>query len=155
MKRLLILDDDAKQRRVLQILAHKIGLDGLAADGTDQALALFREQRCDLVVTDLQMPGRDGIDFLRELRAVDAEVPVIVLTGHGTVATAVEAMKLGAVDYLQKPFDVDALEIVVRRALDHSRSRLENLFLREQAAQDGGFGQLIGAAPGRRPAPCS
>ena len=151
MKRLLILDDDPKQRRVLQILARKIGLDGVAADGTDQGLALFREQRCDLVVTDLHMPGRDGIEFLRELREVDAEVPVIVLTGHGTVATAVEAMKLGAVDYLQKPFDVDALEIVVRRALDHSRSRLENRFLREQAAQGGGFGQLIGAAPAMQP----
>ena len=151
MKRLLILDDDAKQRRVLQILARKIGFDGVPAEGADQALASFREQRCDLVVTDLQMPGRDGMEFLRELRAVDAEVPVIVLTGHGTVATAVEAMKLGAVDYLQKPFDVDALEIVVRRALDHSRSRLENRFLREQAAQDAGFGQLIGAAPAMQP----
>ncbi len=151
MKRLLIVDDDLKQRRVLQILARKIGLDGVAADGADQALTLFREQRCDLVITDLQMPGRDGMDFLRELRAVDAEVPVIVLTGHGTVATAVEAMKLGAVDYLQKPFDVEALEIVVRRALDHSRSRLENRFLREQAAQDNGFGQLIGTAPAMQP----
>ena len=135
MKRLLILDDDAKQRRVLQILARKIGFDGVPAEGADAALALFREQRCDLVVTDLQMPGRDGMDFLRELRSVDAEVPVIVLTGHGTVETAVEAMKLGAVDYLQKPFDVDALEIIVRRALDHSRSRLENRFLREQAGK--------------------
>jgi len=151
MKRLLLVDDDAKQRRVLQILARKIGLDGVAADGADQALTLFREQRCDLVVTDMQMPGRDGLAFLRDLREVDAEVPVIVLTGHGTVATAVEAMKLGAVDYLQKPFDVDALEIVVRRALDHSRSRLENRFLREQAAQDNGFGQLIGAAPAMQP----
>ena len=151
MKRLLIVDDDAKQRRVLQILARKIGFDGVPAGGADEALAQFREQRCDLVVTDLQMPGRDGLDFLRELRAVDLEVPVIVLTGHGTVATAVDAMKLGAVDYLQKPFDVDALEIVVRRALDHSRSRLENRFLREQAAQDSGFGQLIGAAPAMQP----
>jgi len=151
MKRLLIVDDDTKQRRVLQILARKIGFDGVPAGDTDEALALFREQRCDLVVTDLQMPGRDGLEFLRELRATDAEVPVIVLTGHGTVATAVEAMKLGAVDYLQKPFDVDALEIVVRRALDHSRSRLENRFLREQALQDSGFGQLIGAAPAMQP----
>jgi two-component system response regulator AtoC len=151
MKRLLILDDDAKQRRVLQILARKIGFDGVPAGGAEEALASFRAQRCDLVVTDLQMPGRDGMDFLRELRAVDTEVPVIVLTGHATVATAVEAMKLGAVDYLQKPFDVDALEIIVRRALDHSRSRLENRFLREQAAHEAGFEQIIGSAPAMQP----
>ena len=85
------------------------------------------------MVTDLKMPEKSGIEFLRELREIDAEVPVIVLTAHGTVPTAVEAMKLGAVDYLQKPFDVDALEIVIRRALDLSRFRLENRFLREQS----------------------
>ena len=94
------------------------------------------------------MPGKSGLEFLRELRAIDAEVPVIVLTAHGTVATAVEAMKLGAVDYLQKPFDVDALEIVIRRALELSRFRLENRFLREQSGSHGAVGELIGSAPG-------
>lgn len=148
MKRLLIVDDDAKLRRVLQILARKIGLDGVAAAGADEALASFRLERSDLIVTDLKMPGKDGIEFLRELRAIDREVPVVVLTGHGTVATAVKAMQLGAVDYLQKPFDVDALEVVIRRALDHSRFRLENRFLREQAQ---GLGALIGEAPAMRP----
>lgn len=92
MKRLLIVDDDARQRRVLQILARKMGLDGAAAAGADEALASFGAQRSDLVITDLKMPGKDGIEFLRQLREIDLEVPVVVLTGHGTVATAVEAM---------------------------------------------------------------
>jgi two-component system response regulator AtoC len=148
VKRLLVVDDDPRMRRVLQILAHKIGLDCGAAGGVDEALAAFRAERCDLVVTDLKMPGKGGIEFLRELRAIDAEVPVVVLTGHGTVPTAVEAMKLGAVDYLQKPCDVDALELVIRRALDHSRYRLENRFLREQAAAPPGLGELVGRSPG-------
>ncbi len=151
MKRLLIVDDDARLRRVLQILAHNIGLDGVAAAGADEALATFRAERSDLVITDLKMPGKDGIQFLRELREIDKEVPVVVLTAHGTVATAVEAMKLGAVDYLQKPFDNDALEMVIRRALDLSRFRLENQFLREQAREVRGFGGLIGASAAMLP----
>jgi two-component system, NtrC family, response regulator AtoC len=151
MKRLLIVDDDARLRRVLQILARKIGLDCAPASSADEALASFRAERIDLVVTDLKMPGKDGIEFLRELRGIDVEVPVVVLTAYGTVATAVEAMKLGAVDYLQKPFDVDALEMVIRRALDLSRFRLENRFLREQAGGAQRFGEIIGSSPAMLP----
>ncbi|MGQ0656978.1 MAG: sigma-54-dependent transcriptional regulator [Chromatiales bacterium] len=151
MKRLLIVDDDARLRRVLQILARKISLDCVSASRADEALASFRAERSDLVITDLKMPGKDGIEFLRELRQIDAEVAVVVLTAHGTVATAVEAMKLGAVDYLQKPFDVDALEMVIRRALDLSRFRLENLFLREQAVRAQRFVEMIGNSPAMLP----
>ncbi|MGH7804109.1 MAG: sigma-54-dependent transcriptional regulator [Candidatus Binatia bacterium] len=151
MKRFLIVDDDPRMRRVLQILARKIGLEPETAASADDALAAFRRERSDVVVTDLKMPGKDGIEFLRELRAIDVEVPVIVLTAHGTVGTAVEAMKLGALDYLQKPFDVDALELVVRRALDHSRARIENRFLREQAAPTSGVGELLGRSPAMAP----
>jgi two-component system response regulator AtoC len=147
MKRLLAVDDDARMRRVLQILGRKIGLDCVAAPSADEALASFRAARCDVVVTDLKMPGKGGIEFLHELRAIDAEVPVIVLTAHGTVPTAVEAMKLGVLDYLLKPFDVDALELVICRALDLSRCRLENRFLREQAAASPLQGNLIGSSP--------
>jgi len=147
MKRLLVVDDDARMRRVLQILAHKIGLESTTAASADEALASFRAEQSDLVVTDLKMPDRSGIDLLRDLREIDAEVPVIVLTAHGTVPTAVEAMKLGAVDYLQKPFDVDALEMVIRRALDLSRFRLENRFLRAETRGSGPFGELVGSSP--------
>lgn len=146
MKRLLIIDDDARLRRVLQILAQKMGLDCAPASGADEALALFRTERSDLIITDLKMPGKNGIEFLRELREIDVEVPVIVLTAYGAVATAVEAMKLGAVDYLQKPFDVDALEMVIRRGLDLSRFRLENRFLREQTDKVQRFGAMISGA---------
>jgi len=147
MKRLLVVDDDARMRRVLEMLASKIGLNCTAASGANEASACFRAERSDVVVTDLKMPGKSGIEFLRELREIDAEVPVIVLTAHGTVPTAVEAMKLGAVDYLQKPFDVDALEMVIRRALDLSRFRLENRFLREQSGVTARSGELIAGSP--------
>ena len=147
MKRLLAVDDDARMRRVLQILARKIGLDCVAASGADEALAAFRGARADVVVTDLKMPGKGGIELLRELREIDADVPVVVLTAHGTVPTAVEAMKLGALDYLLKPFDVDALELIIRRALDLSRYRVENRFLREQAAGNRLHEAIVGTSP--------
>ena len=151
MKRLLVVDDDARMRRVLEILAGKIGLVCTAASGAEEAYASFRAERSDVVVTDLKMPGKSGIDFLRELRAIDSEVPVIVLTAHGTVPTAVEAMKLGAVDYLQKPFDLDALEMVIRRALDLSRFRLENRFLREQTGTAARLGKLVAVSAAMAP----
>jgi DNA-binding NtrC family response regulator len=147
MKRILIVDDDQRTRRVLQILARKMDLSAETAAGADLGLACFRRERSDLVVTDLKMPEKDGLELLTELRAIDAEVPVIVLTAHGTVTTAVAAMKLGAVDFLQKPFDVDALELVIRRALDHSRLRLEHRFLREQASEPARFEDLVGSSP--------
>jgi two-component system response regulator AtoC len=134
-------------RRVLAILARKIGLECVAAASADDAMAAFRAEQSDVVVTDLKMPEKSGIEFLRELRGVDADVPVVVLTAHATVATAVEAMKLGAVDYLQKPFDVDALEAVIRRALDYSRFRVENRFLREEVAGGARLGDLVGGSP--------
>ena len=147
MKRLLIVDDDTRMRRVLQILARKLDLACIATAGADEALASFRAERSDLVITDLRMPVKNGLEFLAELRAVDTEVPVIMLTAHGTVATAVEAMKLGAIDYLQKPFDVDALEFVIRRALELSRVRVEHRFLSEQARATARFADLIGESP--------
>jgi two-component system response regulator AtoC len=151
MKRLLVVDDDARMRRVLELLAGKIGLACTAAPGAEEAYASFRAERSDVVVTDLKMPGKSGIEFLRELRKIDAEVPVIVLTAHATVPTAVEAMKLGAVDYLQKPFDLDALEMVIRRALDLSRFRLENRFLREQTGAIARSGELIAGSTAMAP----
>jgi two-component system response regulator AtoC len=151
MKRLLVVDDDARMRRILEMLAGKIGLKCTAASGAEEAYASFRSERSDLVITDLKMPGKSGIEFLRDLRQIDAEVPVIVLTAHGTVATAVEAMKLGAVDYLQKPFDLDALEMVIRRALDLSRFRLENRFLREQTGSTARSRGLIAGSAAMAP----
>ena len=146
MKRVLIVDDDAQMRRVLQILAGKMGLGADVASGAEAGIAAFRRDRSDLVLTDLKMPVKTGLDLLRELRAIDADVPVIVLTAHGTVASAVEAMKLGAVDFVQKPFDLDALEIVMRRALEHGRVLVEHRFLREQATGDR-LGGIVGNAP--------
>ncbi len=147
MKRVAIVDDDRRTRRILQILVDRMGLSAVAFEDAESALAALGEESAALVLTDLRMPGLGGIGFMRRLRALDANVPVIVLTAYGTVESAVEAMKLGAVDFLAKPFDIDALELLIQRSLEHSRTRSEHRFLREQAERTPRFEDLLGAAP--------
>jgi two-component system response regulator AtoC len=124
----------------------RLGLAGAAFEDAESALASLAEESAALVLTDLRMPGLDGLGFLRRLRALDPNVPVIVLTAYGSVESAVEAMKLGAVDFLAKPFDVDALELLIQRSLEHARTRSEHRFLREQAERAPRFEDLVGAA---------
>jgi two-component system response regulator AtoC len=150
MKRVAIVDDDRRTRRVLQILVDRLGLAAVAFEDAESALAGLAEESVVLVLTDLRMPGLGGIEFMRRLRALDANVPVIVLTAYGTVEAAVEAMKLGAVDFLAKPFDVDALELLIRRSLEHARTRSEHRFLRELAERGARFEDLIGESPPMR-----
>jgi two-component system response regulator AtoC len=150
MKRVLIVDDDRRTRRVLQILVERLGLDSRAFESAEGALAALREESAALVLTDLKMPGTDGIEFMRRLRSLDEGVPVIVLTAYGTVEAAVEAMKLGAVDFLAKPFDVDAVEVLIRRSLEASRHRSENRYLREQVDRSPHFEDIVGDAPPMR-----
>jgi len=95
-----------------------------------EALAEIRSGAFDLIVSDLKMPRMDGLTLIREVRAAGCETPIIMMTAYATIATAVEAMKLGAYDYLQKPFEADALTVLVDRALEHARLRRENEALR-------------------------
>jgi two-component system response regulator AtoC len=144
VKRVLIVDDDRRTRRVLQIVVERLGLESIAFENAEAALAVLQEESVALILSDLRMPGTDGIAFLRRLRALDAQVPVVILTAYGTVEAAVEAMKLGAVDFVAKPFDVDALEILIRRSLEASRHRSEHRYLREQADASPDFDDLVG-----------
>jgi two-component system response regulator AtoC len=147
MKRVLVVDDERKMRRVLQMLLEQMGLESTPAESGEEALACFQREKFDLVLTDLRMPGMGGMAWFKELRALDAEVPVIVLTAYGTVATAVEAMKHGAFDFILKPFDVDAVEVVIRHALELTRYRTENRYLRERYDTPVAFENLVGTSP--------
>jgi two-component system response regulator AtoC len=146
MARVLIVDDERRMRRVLQILLEQMGLESVAAANGEEALERFGAEKIDVVLTDLKMPGMSGVDLLAKLRAVDPDVPVIVLTAHGTVQTAVAAMKQGAFDYILKPFDVQAIELVIRNALEMGRYRAENRFLKEQVGATA-FQNLVGGSP--------
>src|SRR5437867_759790 len=123
MTKVLVVDDERKMRRLLQILLERMGIDSVAAESGEEALRCFQAEKIDLILTDLKMPGMTGLELLARLRELDADVPVILLTAFGTVQTAVEAMKLGAFDYVLKPFDLEAVELIIRKALEMRQYR--------------------------------
>lgn len=107
--RVLIIDDEAALRSTLQRVLQTSGIQAEAAGGGEQALARLAEQHFDLVFLDLHLPGMDGIQILTQVRKLHPKLPVVVLTGYGTMQSAVEALRLGAADYLLKPFDPQVL----------------------------------------------
>jgi len=130
----LVVDDEVKMQRVLEIMLGEMGLDVVRADNGRQALAAMERETVDLIITDLRMPVMDGLELVRTLAARDALPPTIVVTAHGTVETAVAALKLGALDYILRPFEVETVELAVTRALELARVRRENRFLRAELA---------------------
>ena len=116
--RVLIVDDDAPARRLLQVRLRALGCEvALAADG-QEALAQIKKHEPALMLLDLQMPTMGGIEVLRHLRAVGTSFPVVVITAHGSIESAVAAMKEGAYDFITKPLDANHFDIVVRKALE-------------------------------------
>src|SRR5262245_23101400 len=123
---ILVVDDEPNVRKVLGALLEQAGYVTSRAAGAEEALALVRAQDPDVVISDLKMPGMDGLALLRALREAFPEIPVILLTAHGTIESAVEAMKHGALDFLTKPFERErALEVVAKGLGQSHRSRLE------------------------------
>src|SRR6516162_8852930 len=140
----LVVDDDESLRRVTQVQLEEEGYTVATAAGGEDALAILRQQPQDLVITDLSMPGISGVELLRRIRAEYPETAVLLITAFGTVESAVEAIKLGAYDYITKPVDPDSLRIVVARALDHLALREEVQTLRRALDQKDGFENIIG-----------
>jgi two-component system, LuxR family, response regulator FixJ len=113
-----VIDDDEAVRQSLSFLLGTAGIDAQTHDSAAAFLSVAPGIKAGCVITDVRMPGLSGIDLLRELRALGRPLPVIVITGHGDVPLAVEAMKMGAMDFLEKPFDDEVLLASVRSALD-------------------------------------
>jgi sigma-B regulation protein RsbU (phosphoserine phosphatase) len=130
---LLIIDDDDVVRASVAAYLEDSGFSVLQASNGDEGLALYESEAPDLVICDLRMPQVDGLELIRRINALETDVPVIVMSGAGVMADAVEALRLGAADYLIKPLeDLVVLEHSVRRALDRSRLRRENQRYREK-----------------------
>ncbi len=146
-KRILLVDDEAGIRASLKVVLEPT-YETLIASSAQEGLDLFRRESPHLVLLDVVMPGLDGLAVLKMIREEHARIPVVMLTGTKTVKTAVEAMKLGAADYLTKPFDVDELRLVVGKALETGELEQEVLQLRAQVAQRYSFHNLIGKSPG-------
>ena len=140
--RVLVVEDEAKLRRVVELQLQSAGYEVLLAAHAEAALALA--DRADAVLTDLRLPGMDGLALLDALRRQNASLPVIVMTAFGTVDTAVQAMKSGAVDFLLKPFSIDHLLAVVAKALEVRALRDENREMRAELGRRYEFQNLIG-----------
>ena len=136
MAKILIVDDQELMRDSLAATLAREGHDVLAAgDGPVAVSRLSGPGRFDLLITDLKMPRMTGLELLAEARRLRPDMPVVLMTAFATVSTAVEAMKLGAYDYIQKPFDGDEIKLLVDRTLEHSRLIRENLALRSMTEQ--------------------
>lgn len=146
--RILIVEDEDKLRRVIQLHLESAGFEVDQAGSAEQALPLV--VMADLVITDLRLPGMGGMQLIQEIQARGATAGVIVMTAHGSVENAVEAMKLGAADFLQKPFSLDHLNTVVQKALAVHALRAENSRLRDELDQRYRFDSIVGRSPAMR-----
>ncbi len=144
--RILVVEDEHAIRLALKGLLKREGHAVELAENGEVAIERLRSEAFDLVITDLALGrGASGMDVLRAAREERAETAVVMITAHGSEKIAVEAMKLGADDYVPKPFDNDELRVVVARALDRHRLERENRLLREQLQREYGFDNLVGA----------
>ena len=145
--RLLFVDDDPITCSVMQRNCERVGYVCQTFQAGQDCLDTFRTQGADLVVSDLRMPGMNGFELLRELRAIDAQLPVLVMTGYSSVENAVQAMKHGATDFIKKPFDFQELKLVIDRTMDSVRLQNENSLLKKRLRSGGNRFGIIGDTP--------
>ena len=143
-KYILAVDDEPSMLRLLEISLRQAGYQPLTAKDGREALEVIRTRNVDCVVTDLHMPRMDGLQLLKEIRQTETALPVIIVTAQGEIKSAIEAMKHGASDYILRPFDLEALELAIKRALSFSRLVVENQFLRDEKSADTG---MVGNSP--------
>src|SRR5271154_179916 len=132
MHNILIVDDEVSIRRSLKGVLEDEGYAALQADNGESCLEVLRKQACDVVLLDIWLPGIDGIETLERIRELDNPPEVIMISGHGTIETAVRATKLGAYDFAEKPLSLEKTLILVKNAVEARRLRHENFDLRKQ-----------------------
>ncbi len=135
-KRILAVDDEPNMRRLLEISLRQAGYQALSAANGKEALEKLKEEQVDLVVSDLHMPGMNGLELLKQMRSEGELMPFIMVTAQGEISTAVEAMKAGAADYILRPFDLEVLEVAIAKALDVQRLQLENTYLKSSTQSE-------------------
>jgi len=147
MPAILIVEDEAKMRRLLELNLGDDGFTTLSAEDAETGLKLLRENPVDLVLTDLKLPGMNGLEFLHSVKHQNAALPVVVMTAFGSVETAVEAMKAGASDYVLKPFSLTEMRMVIRKELDVRNLREENRSLREALGKRYSHPNIVARSP--------
>jgi DNA-binding NtrC family response regulator len=147
VKKILVIDDEPSMRELLGIMLRKEGFAVEVAESRGTAALALARGPVDLVITDVKLPDGDGIEILRHLKAAAPETVVVVMTAYGSTESAVAALKLGAQDYLIKPFDMEELKIVVRNALEKQQLQDENLRFKAEFRVQHGLESIIGVAP--------
>ncbi|MBW2679036.1 MAG: sigma-54-dependent Fis family transcriptional regulator [Deltaproteobacteria bacterium] len=144
METILIVDDEKNYPPILAAVMEEEGFEALMANSGEEALNILKHSDVDLVLTDMKMPSMDGIALLENVKIKDPELPVIMMTAHGTVEKAVEAMQKGAYSYIMKPFDNESLILYVNKAISMYRVIKENRRLRQTVKSQYSFGNIIG-----------
>ncbi|HZE76411.1 MAG TPA: sigma-54 dependent transcriptional regulator [Gemmatimonadales bacterium] len=145
----LIVDDERTLARAVRTFLAESGYEAEVAGDAETALGMLERLRPDVVFTDVRLPGMSGIDLMRRIREFDPAIPVIIMTAHGTIEGAVEAVKLGAFDYLKKPVDLEELKLLADRAREQSRRDGELSYYRRQT-REAPFGGVVGDSPAMR-----
>src|SRR6201993_1463470 len=144
---LMIVDDERAIREVCRDVAQTLGFHTSIADSAEHAYRVLESNAIDVVLLDLKLPGAGGLEALHQIKARRPDAVIVVVTGYGTVQSAVQAMKDGAYDYVTKPFSMEELRLLLERVAGHLRLKTENRALRETIKSRQGFGSIVGRAP--------
>jgi DNA-binding NtrC family response regulator len=144
---LIIVDDERAIREACREIALSLGFKVFVAESAEHAYRVMESHGADVVLLDLKLPGVGGVEVLRQIKNRRPDAAVVVVTGHGTVESAVQAMKNGAYDYFTKPFSLEELKLLLERVAGHLKLKTENRMLRESIKSKHGFGNIIGCAP--------
>ena len=144
MRKILVIDDEQNIRKMLSRVLSPEGFIVKEADNGLEALKRLREENYSLALLDLKMPGLNGIETLKKIKEYDINLPTIMMSAYGSIPEAVEAMKLGALDYLIKPFDIEELKIIINRAIKQYELEVENIYYREEEEKRFNFDEIIG-----------
>ena len=142
--RLLVVDDERSMRELLSIVLRREGHDVTLAENGRMAIEQLERSRFDLLISDIKMPDMSGVDVFRAAKRIDPDILGIMITAFAAADTAIEAMRLGAHDYLSKPFDVDELKMKVRNALEQRQLRAENVLLKRALGTTHHFANIVG-----------
>jgi two-component system NtrC family response regulator len=141
--KIFVIDDDQNQRENLSEYLQELGHQVKSCATGDQCIETIKNDYVDLIITDFRMPGLSGIDILRETKKINPDISVILVTAFGTVEDAVEAMKLGAADYITKPVDLDEIELKINKLNEHRQLLQENVALKEQLRENKNFSKIL------------
>lgn len=142
-KQLLVIDDEENMRHMLSVLLQKEGFDVITAVNGKEGLEKLKKGRFDVILCDIRMPEMDGLEFLKEIQVKDIESTVIMMSAYGTIDTAIDAMKLGAYDYISKPFKPDEIILTLKKLEERERLKKENLLLKSELKREYSFGNII------------